>query len=525
MSTGFHFDAAKLDALFAAHNRSDQPGLAVGIAHRGRPLYRRGFGLASVELPAVLTPSTRLRVASVTKHFCALAVMLLAEDGKLAIDDSIRRHLSDLPAWTEPITLAQLMSHTSGMRCSIDALFFLNGAAGRPVPGDAQHQMLRRLRSVNFAPGTDFLYCNGGYTLLTELVEHVSGQPFGDFLRERVLEPVGMHDSLMRADDEACLANSATLHVANVGGGFDKGRSGSRHDGAGGLVSTVDDMLGWMAHLRQPHVGSAQSWATMRTPARLANGANTGYGFGLMSGQYRGLNVLHHSGGVIGGASQMIQVLDHDLDIVILANSSHIDPSGLADQVIDACISGLPPAAQAATVAIEGDFLDADTGRLMRLQQHDGASFVEINGARSPLKRRADGALWCRANPSLGATLEAAADGQSLLWQEHGRRVPLPRVQAPAGDQARAPEGRYCVPDFALKAELARDGEHTRLDLHGPYGTMNFRLEARAPDAWACTHTHPLLPAGALLQRQGSALSLTTPRNRHLHLQREPHDG
>ena len=133
MSTTFEFDPARLDAVLAPHDHGDRPGLAVGIAHRGRPLYRRGLGLANVELPVLLAPSTRMRVASVTKHFCALAVMLLAEDGKLAIDDSLRRHLPDLGPWAEAITLKQLMGHTSGMRCSIDALFFLHGVAGRPV--------------------------------------------------------------------------------------------------------------------------------------------------------------------------------------------------------------------------------------------------------------------------------------------------------------------------------------------------------------------------------------------------------
>jgi D-aminopeptidase len=525
MSTTFHFDEGQLDALFAPFNRGDQPGLAVGVAHRGRPLYRRGYGLASVELPVALTPSTRLRVGSVTKHFCALAVMLLAEDGRLSIGDSIRRHLPELPDWAEPITLSHLMGHTSGMRCSIDALFFLNGAAGRPVPADAQARILRQLRSVNFAAGTDFLYCNGGYTLLTELVERLADEPFGDFLRERILAPVGLHDSLLRADDDACLTNAATLHRARAGGGYDRSRSGVPHDGAGGLVSTVDDMLRWMAHLRQPRVGSASTWAAMREPLRLANGAATGYGLGLMRGAHRGLPVLHHSGAVVGGASQMIQVPDHELDIVILANSGSVDAVGLAEQVINVCISGLPAAPQAALLDIEGSYLDAAAGRLIRLVPHEGATRVDINGARLPLKRLADGTLWCRANPSSGATLAVAACSRDLVWRELGRTLNLPRVQAPEGDAARAPEGVYRVPDLGLTARLTQGPTQSRLDLHGPHGDMTYTLEARAPDAWACVHTHPLLSAGALLLRQGDALTLTTPRTRHLRLESDVDHG
>jgi CubicO group peptidase (beta-lactamase class C family) len=522
MSPTFAFDTARIDALLAPHDRSDRPGLVLGVAHRGRPLFRRGVGLASVELPVVLTPSTRLRVASVTKQFCALAVMLLAEDGKLSIDDSIRRHLPDLPPWAAPITLAQLMGHTSGMRCSIDLLFFLHGTAGRAVGANVQREMLRGLGSVNFAPGSDFVYCNGGYTLLTELVERLADQPFADFLRERVLQPVGMHDSLLRADDELCLPNTATQHRAIAGGGFARGHFGPPHDGAGGLVSTVDDMLRWMDHLRHPRVGTAATWAAMRTPLQLHTNSSTGYGLGLMSGVHRGLRVLHHSGMLFGGTSQVIQVLDHDLDIVVLANHGGVDSVGLAEQIIDACLTGLPPAPTAARLDIEGEFLDAERGRRVRLLSVDGTTQLEINGARLPLKRHADDTLWCRANPSLGATFEPAADGSALDWHELGRHSRLPRLQVPTGAAALAPPGRYRVPDLGLVVDITHDGGVTRLDLHGPHGTMHYTLQARGADVWACTHDEPRLAAGAVLMQQAGRLTFTTLRTRHLILEPDP---
>ncbi len=518
MSTTFHFDAARIDAVLSPYDRSDRPGLAVGVAHRGRPLLRRGLGLASAELPVVLTPSTRLRAASVTKQFCALAVMLLAEDGKLSIDDSIRHHLPDLPPWAAPITLAQLMGHTSGMRCSIDLLFFVHGTAGRPVGAGVQREMLRGLRSVNFAPGSDFVYCNGGYTLLTELVERLADQPFGDFLRERVLQPVGMHDSLLRPDDEPCLANTATQHRVIAGGGFARGHFGPPHDGAGGLVSTVDDMLRWLDHLRHPRVGTAATWAAMRTPLQLRDGTSTGYGLGLMSGVHRGLRVLHHSGLVFGGTSQMIQVPDHELDIVVLANHGGVDSIGVAEHIIDACITGLPPAPQATRLDVEGEFLDAERGRLVRLVSVDGTTLLEINGARLPLKRHADGTLWCRANPSLGATFEPAADASALDWHELGRRSRLPRLQAPTGAPALAPAGRYRVTDLGLTVDITHGDGPTRLDLQGPHGTMHYTLQARGGGVWAGTHDHALLAAGAVLMQQAGRLTFTTLRTRHLSL-------
>ena len=281
LTISLDIDLAKLDKIFEPYNRSDQPGLAVGIAHRGLPIYRRGFGLANAELPVALSPGIRMRIGSTTKHFCCLAIMLLAEDGKLSPGDSVRRHIPELGDWAEPVTLAALMSHTGGVRCSLDIVHMLADGMGRPLPTAAQRKILTDLKSVNFPAGEAWTYSNGGYVLLTEVVERVGGAAFGDFLKERILDPAGLHDTLMRPIDTSCLPNSAALHVRNAQGGFDRGVFGPAIGGEGGIVSTVDDMLRWLAHMDAPKVGSPATWAAMRTPVRLKNGASTGYGFGL----------------------------------------------------------------------------------------------------------------------------------------------------------------------------------------------------------------------------------------------------
>jgi D-aminopeptidase len=523
MSTTFQFDTARIDAVLSPHDRSDRPGLAVGVAHRGRPLLRRGLGLASVELPVVLTPSTRLRVASVTKQFCALAVMLLAEDGKLSIDDSIRHHLPDLPPWAAPITLAQLMGHTSGMRCSIDLLFFLHGTAGRAVGANVQREMLRGLGSVNFAPGSDFVYCNGGYTLLTELVERLADQPFGDFLRERVLQPVGMHDSLLRADDELCLPNTATQHRAIAGGGFARGHFGPPHDGAGGLVSTVDDMLRWMDHLRHPRVGTAATWAAMRTPLQLRDGASTGYGLGLMSGVHRGLRVLHHSGLVFGGTSQMIQVPDHELDIIVLANHGGIDSIGVAEQIIDACITGLPPAPLAARLDVEGEFLDAERGRLVRLLSVDGTTQLEINGARLPLEAPRRRHAVVPRQPEPGRDLRARRRRVGIgLARTRPPLAPAPAAERPPAQRHSRPRAATACRTWAWSSTSPTTTAPRGSTCTAPTARCTTRCKARGAGVWACTHDEPRLAAGAVLMQQGSRLTFTTLRTRHLILEPDP---
>jgi CubicO group peptidase (beta-lactamase class C family) len=265
--------------------------------------------------------------------------MLLVEAGLLSIDDSPRRVLPELPAWAEAMTVRQLMAHTSGMRDSLD-LAMLTAGPGAPGPEDAQLRMLAAFETVNFPPGASWNYNNGGYVLLSVIVERLSGQRLEDFLRERIFAPLGMVDTELRRLDTDLRPNSATLHLPTGDGGWTRGVFGLPVAGEGGIVSTVDDMLRWLAHMSNPIVGRRSTWDAMRTPL-----TTHGYGLGLNMTKHRGLRTVHHAGGVIGGASQMLKVLDHDLDLVVMTNGqSALDLYKLVDAVLDACFTGLEPA-------------------------------------------------------------------------------------------------------------------------------------------------------------------------------------
>ena len=511
----------RIDELLAAYDRTDQPGLAVGIALRGEPRYRRAFGLANVELPAPLAPDMRMRVASVTKHFCSLAVMLLVEEGKVAPDASIRNYLPELPQWAESRTVRQLMNHTSGMRCSGELLIYLNGGPGQPVRSRFPFELMLGLRSVNFEPCTDFAYCNSGYLLLSELVDRVSGIPFEQFLRERVLLPVGMQDSQMRARDSECLANSATLHVPDGQGGFRKGGHGRAIRGEGGLVSTIDDMLRWLAHLSRPVVGTAQTWSAMRTPATLATGWHTHYALGLMTRPYRGLDVIHHSGGTIGGTSQMIKVLGPDLDVMVIANSSAIDSVAVAECIIDACIEGLPPGPAVGEWPVTGDFYDPESGRFMRLLNEGGRAHLEVTGNRLQAVRADNGSFWARTHAASGSTLSLAANGSQLtVIEPSGTRV-LARIAAPSTDEACEVLGDYVCSEAACEAQLHHRDGRAVLSCRGSAGGTEYRLEALGPGLWYARDDAavPGMP-WPLIERHGRDLLLSTTRTRRLEFRR-----
>src|SRR5579862_9727210 len=291
---------AALDDLFQPLLRSDLPGIVVGVAVKGEPVYRKGFGLASIEHGVANTPWTRMRIGSTSKHFACLAALLLVEEGKLDIDVDVRTYLPELPKVEPAPTLRQFMTHTSGLRDYLDVGFLASGMTIKPKGVGLATQV--RQGGVNYVAGEKMIYNNGGYHLLSLVIERVSGMPFEQFLKERIFDPLKMVDTRSVPSDFEIHRGTATLHVPQPDGSFRRGIFPTEEvRGEGAIVSTIDDMLAWLAHLRGPHtVGSEASWAQMTTPARLSNGLTCKYALGLMVDQYRGVDVVHHGGTVIG---------------------------------------------------------------------------------------------------------------------------------------------------------------------------------------------------------------------------------
>ncbi|MFV3075401.1 serine hydrolase domain-containing protein [Niveispirillum fermenti] len=515
MTVQARIEPAALDALLAPYDTTNAPGFAVGVALQGKPVYRRGVGMASIELPVTLSPTIRMRIGSTSKHFCVLAVMLLAEEGRLSIDDSVRRHLPELPAWADTMTVRQLMAHTSGMRDSLDLLLHAAGP-GIATASDFQFRMLAALDSVNFAAGTSWSYNNGGYVLLAEIVTRLGGQDFASFLRERIFTPVGMHDTLVRALDTDLVPNSATLHVPSPNGGYMRGVFGSPIGGEGGIVSTINDMLLWLKHMSAPVVGSEATWAAMRTPH-----ATHGYGLGLTMNQHRGLDTVHHAGAVVGGSSQMLKVLGHELDIIIISNGrSSLELYKLVDDIIDRCIPGLPPLpGDAEGVPVEGDYYNPDTGRKLTLVAHEGRQAIRLGGMALPAKCAGDGWLSLPIVPT-DMRLRPIDGGASLDVTEFGQREILTRV-APAQGQDAAPIlGDYGSAAAGISAIIAGSGEEVpRLILRNAIGSFIYNLTPVATDLWEARGAGPL-PLAATLEFDDRGFRLTTGRTLRLRFER-----
>jgi CubicO group peptidase (beta-lactamase class C family) len=536
-----------LDAIFQSVNRGDAPGLVVGVAQHDRVLYRRGFGLASVEHGVALTPRTRMRLASVTKHFTALAALLLAEDGRLQLDAPVTTLLPELSHLTVPPTFRQLMTHTGGLRCAQELLYLSAGLAFQPVGATLALQFAQH--GENFAPGERQLYNNGGYTLLSLAIERASGLGFEDLLRTRLFEPLGMSDTLSVPSDLQIVPGIATFHLAQADGSWRRGLTPLiDNKGEGAIVTTVDDMLRWLAHLRSPHktVGSAASWEQLTTTTTLRDGTATPYALGLNRHAYRGVEVLHHGGSLIGVGSQMVSVPAHGLDIIIMTNGALVNPVQMAWQVVDAVLAGHlnddtpPPLARSERFAhLFGTRWHAPSGMVHGFGDVGGLlglSFLESPHA-PVLRERGESLGFTMDEVGFGpvsiriADMAATAGGQPPdqlpisdgARTEHFSRLPqTPPVTAEVG---RALLGRYRVDELAAEAEVAFDGDQLMLRIVGARGVRAFEVSALSDTVFSVRATDPGAPAFHVLTVEGRAgrlrgFRLSTMRARGLWFER-----
>ncbi len=330
--------AEALDHLFSGFNDSNAPGMIVAVRSGPEFIYRRGFGLASVQHGLANTPQTRIRFASITKQFTCLALMLLAEESKVDIDAPVSTYLPRFRGPAGEATLRQFMTHTSGLRCTLELGSIANGYA--PQPRDWQEQAQSRQKGLQYDPGAEQLYCNGTFVAISDVIEKISGETFPDFTRRRIFEPLAMFDTDIVENDHEMVPGLASAHVRN-GERWERPPVDTEIRGDGGIVSTVDDMLRWLAHLRgTKNVGTDTTWEELLAPATLASGFETTYAMGIKPHSYRGVEVFQHSGGLFGLNAQIISVPEHETDIVIAVNGAAASATQLAFSALDNCLSG-----------------------------------------------------------------------------------------------------------------------------------------------------------------------------------------
>ncbi len=325
--------AAFIDSLFADYARPGAPGAAVLVALDGKMLVDRGFGLADVTKGTPVTTRTNFRLASVTKQFTAAATMLLVQDGRLRLDETLADVWPDFPAYGRHITIRNLLTHTSGLQ---DYESFVPDSQTRQVKDAEVVAMMKRVDSTLFPPGTRFQYSNTGFAVLSEIVAKRSGMPFASFLRTRIFVPLGMHKTLAREDAGPAVPFRAYGHSFADGAWSETDQSNtSAVLGDGGVYSSVDEMYRWDQALYTDALLLPPARRQLFTDNTLADGKKIGYGFGWFLDAYRGLPRQYHTGTSRGFRTMITRFPTMHATVIILTNRSAPSPEALTTAITD----------------------------------------------------------------------------------------------------------------------------------------------------------------------------------------------
>ncbi len=465
--------AASIDALLSSLYAPDGPGAAVVVVKDGQVLLRKGYGLANVELGVPMRPDMVMALASLTKPFTAAAILKLAEQGRLSLDDPVTKFLPGFASHGAAITIEHLLTHTSGINALEDTPDLRASATDGQVT-DVLGTWVKAL-PPDAAPGERWAYLNWGYSLLGAIVERASGQTYAEFLHQAFFDPLGMRQTRY-ADRRRIVPLRATGYGQAGGVLVNAVPSASRlfHPAAaGGLLSTVDDLARWNAALEDARVLSRASIERMFTSYRLKDGTATGYGYGWDIGEYEGHRVQEHAGGTTGFQSFMVRLPDDRAFVAILSNVQSADvPLQATAHRVAALALGRPlpetvpvPVAAALLDGLAGTYRGPELGtfsvshRADRVVAQVGGLGEVVLVPVAPQTFRSARVTWTftfEVGPDLRATHVLVTD-----WKLHdlATRVELPSMQVPVFVHLRARALDACVGEYQ-----SIDGTLVRVD-------------------------------------------------------------
>ena len=356
---------AKLDAIFAPFRGPKSPGVAVLVKRDGRAIFERGYGVRDLQTFATIDAQTNFRLASCTKQFTAMAIMLLVHDGKLRYEENLTEVFPEFPAYGKSISIRNLLNHTSGLQDYETLMEQEERGVGRHWTEENQIQdaevlaLLEKQNSTIFPPGTKWAYSNSGYVLLGAIVAKVSGESFGDFLHARVFAPLKMDQTLAYTKGNQEVANRAFGHTKEANGWTQTDQSSTSATlGDGGVYSSLRDLAKWDEALTRHVLLTENEMQPALTPVKLGGrarpewppesdrpaGTPVSYGFGWFLDPYHGHPRMWHYGDT-RGFHTYIERLAGDaaggkkLTIIVLCNRTDLDPENLASRIADICLT------------------------------------------------------------------------------------------------------------------------------------------------------------------------------------------
>jgi CubicO group peptidase (beta-lactamase class C family) len=352
-ATAMAAEPAAIDTIFTKLITEKTPGAAVLVRKDGKTIVERGYGMRDLRTMTPIDASTDFRLASFTKQFTAMSVMLLVHDGKLRYDEPLTEIFPDFPAYGRAITVRHLLTHTGGLPDYEELMAGGPWTETRQIQDDEVLALLKKEAKPKFAPGTSWSYSNSGYVVLGLIVAKASGMPFGEFLKARIFQPLGMKNTLMYVKGRNTVPNRAYGHSKRDGQLVEADQSSSSAtQGDGGIYSNLEDLAKWDDALRKHTLLSEAEMKPALTAVRLADGSATSwprapgednlnpgkpvqYGFGWFLDPYAGRERMWHAGSTRGFSTAIVRFLAENLTVVVLCNRTDLDATKLAVEAAD----------------------------------------------------------------------------------------------------------------------------------------------------------------------------------------------
>jgi CubicO group peptidase (beta-lactamase class C family) len=348
-------DRSAVDAIFSDYDTTVSPGCSLAVFRDGEIDYTRGYGMANLEYGIANASDTVFRIASTSKQFTAMAMALLAEQGKISLDDDIHKFFPSMPDYGEPVTIRQLIHHSSGIRDYLTLTYLADWGENYTV--DEVLRMISRQQELNFPPNTDYLYSNSGYFLISQIVELVTGQSLSEWADENMFRPLAMTSTHFHDDHNHIVPNRADGYDDADAGGFEISMTTLDMVGDGGIYTTVEDMLKWDRNFYDNKLGKGGPALIelVETPGRFKDGTAMDYAFGLGIGEFEGTREVSHGGAFVGFRAGYNRYSQHHLSVVVFCNYANTRPTGLARQVASLYLDNAQTGSNNKTEKVTGD--------------------------------------------------------------------------------------------------------------------------------------------------------------------------
>lgn len=328
----FQDTVAKIDQLFKDWN-THTPGGVLTVSRKGEIIYNKAFGMADLEHYIANTTETIFEAGSVSKQFTTTAIFLLAMEGKLSLDDEVRKYIPELPDYGDKLTIRHMIHHISGLRDWGSVASISGWPRGARVHTHAHVlKILSKQKALNFPPGDQYSYCNSGYNLMAIIVDRISGMPFAEFCKKRIFEPMGMHDTQWRDDYRKIVPNRSIAYYQNNGVYLQDMPFEMVH-GNGGLLTTTADLVKWNTHYKNPVIGGEKLVNMQMQQGKLNNGVIISYAGGIVINNYNSFKEISHSGSTAGYRAWLAYYPEQDMSIAFLSNEGNVNPGRIGAQV------------------------------------------------------------------------------------------------------------------------------------------------------------------------------------------------